>query len=241
MKNLISIFTLTVLLLSLSSCANEASRCEHIWKAATCSTAKTCSLCGITEGEPSAPEWQEATCTTPKTCSVCEKTEGSVSTTHSFVDDKCELCGLIQLTLSNFEDYIDINASVKVGNSTYTSSYGYVYMSAKCSFEATGNTHYKYNNVHIAIKFSHYDKAGYGQYLLNNLTVLAGKPIETEAVPYDDAVYTVKLNVGGNGSQTCELSTPWSSEKYDYSKADTVFDRTTYEVISISGTIQEYK
>ena len=48
----------------------------HAWKAATCTTPKTCSVCGTKEGEPLGHKWDEATCTTPKTCSVCGMKEG---------------------------------------------------------------------------------------------------------------------------------------------------------------------
>lgn len=49
---------------------------EHTWVAATCTTPKTCSECGETEGEPLGHNWKAATCTEPKTCTVCGETEG---------------------------------------------------------------------------------------------------------------------------------------------------------------------
>ena len=237
MKKLICVLMLLAMMLSLPSCG-----CEHNWQKASCKTPKTCTLCGITEGAVADHVWDAATCIKPKTCSVCGKTEGSVSTTHSFSGDKCTACGLVQLTIYNFEDYIDCNATVKVGDSLYYgSSYGYLYTSAECSFEAKGNTHYKYNDVQIVVKFSHYDKAGYQQYLSNSILAILGKPITEEAVPYDDATYTIKLNIAGNGSKTCELSTPWNTEKQAYSDTDALFDRTAYEIVSVSGTVEEYK
>lgn len=48
----------------------------HTWIDATCTKPKTCSICGATDGEPLGHTWQDATCTTPKTCSVCHMTEG---------------------------------------------------------------------------------------------------------------------------------------------------------------------
>lgn len=50
---------------------------EHEWKAATCTTAKTCTVCNTTEGSPLGHAWIKATCQQPKICSVCNATEGS--------------------------------------------------------------------------------------------------------------------------------------------------------------------
>ena len=48
----------------------------HIWQPATCTSAKTCQICGATEGTPINHDWQPATKGAPKTCRVCGKTEG---------------------------------------------------------------------------------------------------------------------------------------------------------------------
>lgn len=52
---------------------------EHDWTAANCTTAKTCSICGKTEGSALGHDWADATCTTPKTCkrTCCTATDGS--------------------------------------------------------------------------------------------------------------------------------------------------------------------
>lgn len=70
-----------LLFFSLFSCG----KCEHEWKDATCTTAKTCTKCGITEGEPlghTYGDWivdREATETEAgakhRICSACEKRE----------------------------------------------------------------------------------------------------------------------------------------------------------------------
>lgn len=48
----------------------------HKWNEATCTKPRTCSICGITEGEELGHQWKEATCTEPQTCSVCDATKG---------------------------------------------------------------------------------------------------------------------------------------------------------------------
>ena len=60
-----------VMILALTACGHT-----HTWEEATCTTPKTCSTCGETEGEPLGHTWVEATCTEPKTCSICGVTEG---------------------------------------------------------------------------------------------------------------------------------------------------------------------
>ena len=49
---------------------------EHTWTNATCTTAKTCSDCGLTEGEALGHDFDAANCTSPKTCAICDATEG---------------------------------------------------------------------------------------------------------------------------------------------------------------------
>ena len=69
----------------------EGHNCEtdgHILKDATCTTPKTCSVCGATEGEANGHSWTDPTCTAPKTCSVCGATEGEAKG-HSWADANC--------------------------------------------------------------------------------------------------------------------------------------------------------
>ena len=62
--------------------------CEHKWKEATCTTAKTCTECDATQGEALGHDWEDATCTEPKTCSVCGETEGE-ALGHDWQDATC--------------------------------------------------------------------------------------------------------------------------------------------------------
>lgn len=78
---LLAVLLGALLFFSLFSCG----KCEHEWKDATCTTAKTCTKCGITEGEPlghTYGDWivdREATETEAgakhRICSACEKRE----------------------------------------------------------------------------------------------------------------------------------------------------------------------
>ena len=95
MKKLIALLTLTLLMLSLlTGC------CSHVWFAATCTTPKTCSECGETEGEALGHTWVEATCTTPKTCSACKETEGEAlgHTWEEATTEAPQTCSVCQAT-----------------------------------------------------------------------------------------------------------------------------------------------
>ncbi|MBQ3488705.1 MAG: hypothetical protein IJA71_10515, partial [Clostridia bacterium] len=59
----------------------------HIWKDATCSSPRTCALCGKTEGQKLEHDWIAATCKTPETCSLCGETRGSFG--HKWEDATC--------------------------------------------------------------------------------------------------------------------------------------------------------
>lgn len=48
----------------------------HTWVDATCEVAKTCSVCGTTQGVALGHTWIDANYQQPKTCSVCKATEG---------------------------------------------------------------------------------------------------------------------------------------------------------------------
>ena len=67
----------------------EGEALGHSWKEATCETAKTCERCGKTEGEALGHNWKEATCETAKTCERCGKTEGE-ALGHSWKEATCE-------------------------------------------------------------------------------------------------------------------------------------------------------
>ena len=70
----------------------------HTWKAATCSTPKTCTTCGTTTGDPANHKWTAATCTAPNTCSACKATDGA-SLGHSKGNDgKCTRCGKVDFS-----------------------------------------------------------------------------------------------------------------------------------------------
>ena len=72
----------------------------HLWETATCTSARICESCGETEGVPLGHDWQAASCTEPKTCKYCKVTEGEANG-HAWVREctkpmTCEVCGETQ-------------------------------------------------------------------------------------------------------------------------------------------------
>ena len=70
-KSLAIVLTSAFILGMLTGCCRE-----HQWVEASCSTPKTCVVCGKTEGDPLQHQWSTATCSTPMTCSLCDITQG---------------------------------------------------------------------------------------------------------------------------------------------------------------------
>lgn len=61
---------------------------EHTWNQATCSTPKTCSGCGATEGSALTHDYADATCAAPRTCKRCGATIGT-TLTHIWKEATC--------------------------------------------------------------------------------------------------------------------------------------------------------
>ena len=68
--------------------ATEGEALGHKFADATCTAAKTCTVCNVTEGEALGHKFADATCTAAKTCTVCKATEGE-ALGHKFADATC--------------------------------------------------------------------------------------------------------------------------------------------------------
>ena len=82
-----------------NDCEETREVSAHQWKDATCTTLKTCTVCGTTEGEMLPHNWEDATCITAKTCKTCGATEGETLGHTPAEDDgdcttpvTCSLC-----------------------------------------------------------------------------------------------------------------------------------------------------
>ena len=97
MKRIIFVALLLIGICLFSGCDKE---CEHNWQEASCTNAKICSKCDLTEGNALGHTWNDATCTLPKTCSVCNITDGA-ALGHTWNDATCttpKTCAICALT-----------------------------------------------------------------------------------------------------------------------------------------------
>jgi len=73
----------------------------HTWKAATCVSAQTCEVCGLTNGAALGHSWSAATCEAPGVCTVCGET-GEEAPGHLWqaatctAPETCSTCGEIR-------------------------------------------------------------------------------------------------------------------------------------------------
>ena len=139
-KNMLLCALAMVLILLLAGCG-----CKHEWYAATCTSPKTCSLCGETEGETLPHTWQEATCTKAKTCAVCQATEGE-TLPHTWQDATCitpKTCAVCQATEGETLPHTWQDASCTtpktctVCNTTEGQPLGHAWLNATCTTAKT--------------------------------------------------------------------------------------------------------
>ena len=94
MKKRYLLLTFVILFL----CMLTGCGCAHEWAEATCTTAKTCSKCGETEGEALGHQWESATCIAPETCTACGETKGEAlghqwESATCIAPETCTACG----------------------------------------------------------------------------------------------------------------------------------------------------
>ncbi len=65
--------------------------CPHNYADATCTAAKTCTVCGATEGKAKGHSYKDATCTAAKTCKTCGATDGKAKG-HDYKEGVCSRC-----------------------------------------------------------------------------------------------------------------------------------------------------
>lgn len=132
----------------------------------------------------------------------------------------------INLTMDNYEDYLDIEVDYNVGGySTQLPGYSfYFYDTIKGNVKVTGaSTNYDYNNVEVEVKIS-------GTYdLYQKTSQKYSRGTEKEL----DKTIIVKCNVGGSGEKS------FSESLLGYTYMKSIDAR--YEIVNISGSIKKLR
>lgn len=142
----------------------------------------------------------------------------------------------IELTLENYKDYFETSAYAKNKNSTLLpySSYDYTYRNVEFTYEVTGNSHYKYNNVYIKLRVIQYDHDEYVKYL--GWTLGVGEEMPTPKNSYNDKTITVNVNLAGNGSITALLYNDNLTSKLNADPKE----QLVFFIEEVGGTVEEY-
>ena len=88
--------------------------CKHKWAEAGCTTAKTCTLCGETEGKPIGHTWDTEDCEKIRTCSVCKLAENPLG--HTWTKATClvkKTCSVCKKTEGELADHVWIAATTE--------------------------------------------------------------------------------------------------------------------------------
>jgi hypothetical protein len=138
---------------------------------------------------------------------------------------------VIELTLDNYENYFDIDASIAIGHTTmceYKGNFLDLVKTFKCDISFKGNTNYEYTDVVFTVKFAHETPDKFIDF-------------------YDDTIITVKVNLAGNGSGSCYVETPVAQTEWDNisqtiyafyrpSEISVIMDYSSFEIINVTGT-----
>ena len=94
MKKLIAMILALVCLAMLCACGTVEETptepaCNHTFEGPTCDAPKTCTLCGLTDGNPLRHNWVPANCKDPKTCVRCGLID-ETAPLHNWKDATCE-------------------------------------------------------------------------------------------------------------------------------------------------------
>lgn len=87
LKLILSFTIFSVIVFTAASCSTK---CNHVWKDATCTSAKTCTVCNAVRGEALGHSGGEASCLAKATCERCGEEYGE-KPDHIWVEASCEM------------------------------------------------------------------------------------------------------------------------------------------------------
>ena len=88
MKKMICALLVMLCVVSLCACSGDKTCKEHTFEGPTCTSPKTCTVCGYTEGAELRHNWIPANCVDPRTCSRCGEID-ETAPLHNFADATC--------------------------------------------------------------------------------------------------------------------------------------------------------
>ena len=197
--------------------------CEHVWVDADCTTPKTCSLCGETEGEALGHNYGEGEQTLAPTCidagemtytcSVCGdvKTETVKALGHNYVDGICSVCGEAQpleVTIETFANtgVLDGTASISWTNGGFQfTAYKAGSSSAIRTSDADHFRVYAHNKVVVSgLNGELLTKVQFNATSASYATVLGGCSAEGWVASVDDTVVTFTATAA-NGAESLTI------------------------------------
>lgn len=113
MKRALAILLVTIMLFSLVACdngnqitnhgteysptsnateSNQVSSCRHVWRAATCTAPKTCTLCGLVDGDTKAHSYENGKC---KKCGTSDPNYVTKPTQPPKKTYYCKICNKV--------------------------------------------------------------------------------------------------------------------------------------------------
>ena len=217
MKKMICVILAAIMLLSMAACGgNETPPTEtsappttesipvcdlngHIWVDATCEAAKTCSVCGETEGEALGHSWADANYQAPKTCTVCGTTEGEALTAafdeHGLVVNVTELDTEYDYVTACYSDetkqtvgkLMISNYRVFAGDETHPALEGYEWHAVTVTVRFDDENAWNYGCGIETCRENYYDVVGWDE----------------SSVALDDDMYQYTVNFNGVDYTEC--------------------------------------
>lgn len=204
MKKILSCLCIAALLLTLlAGCGHE-----HEWQEATCTSPRTCTVCGRTEGEPLGHKMSKPNYQSPATCSVCGYTEGEPLTadfvTHGII---------VNLKEGGTADY-----STTCKNDPAKTTQGKVSVAAYETMEPDDDhpekESYEWKTVSLAVAFSDENAREYGANVSTSSEDYYTIDMRDTSSLYDPDADFDSFSVNYNGiSYTeclCRMSIDWS-------------------------------